>query len=183
MAESHVAIDGTVTTLPGVMTGANFYVYNLPDIPGVVAANNFISFFNPVGSGKTITVYRATIIPWASAGNSVDVSMRVFRISGTAPSGGTQVAAANIQKFTSSSTNSVADIRKANPTVGTVATEPVFSVPPAVSSAGVGAAATVIAEIPSGATFVLAPGEGIVANTPSGATQQLWNFSITWLEA
>lgn len=181
MPELRVGVDGTVTTVAGAPAG-NFYTFNLPDIPGVIAANNFVSFFNPVGSGKNVVIYRATITPWASAGDSVDVSMRAFRISGTAPSGGTQIAAANIQKFMSSSPSSVVDLRTNNPTVGTVASQPVFSAPPAVSSAGVGAAATAITEVPSGATFVLVPGEGLVVSTPSGATQQLWNFSITWVE-
>jgi hypothetical protein len=182
MAEMRVAIDSAsqpLYTLPAQPTG-NFYTFNLPDVPGVVATNNFVSLFNPAASGKTIVIYRATIVPWASAGATTDVSMKVYRTAST-PSGGSVVAAANIPKFDSAAPSSIADLRTTNPTV-TLGVGPIFSSPPAVTSAGAGAQASFVSEIPAGASFVLHAGEGVVAQTSSGNVNELWNFSVTWLE-
>ena len=71
MAEQSVKIDGAVTTLTGAPTGAKFYVFSIGDVPGVVAANTFMSVFNPVGSGKLIQLYQSIILPWATASTSV----------------------------------------------------------------------------------------------------------------
>lgn len=186
MAENRVSVDGavsttvsgTVTTVPGPL--GNFYTFNLADVPGVVAANNFLSFFNPVASGKTITIFRSTITPWTGSASNTDVSMRVFRI--TAASGGTLVALNTVPKFNTSQPDSVVEIRTGNPTVTTTGLQ-VFSAPPGLSAGATGATAQLVTEIPPGATFVLQPGQGLVATTSSGNTGQLWNFAVTWIEA
>lgn len=178
MAENHVGIDGTVTTVPGPM--GNFYTFNLPDQTGVVAANNFFSLFNPITNTKNITIYRATVTPWTSAASNTFVSMQALRI--TAASGGTVVAPSTISKFNTSQPDSIADIRTANPTVTTTGIT-LFSAAPPLSAGAQGATAQLVTDIPSGSTFVLQPGQGVVATTASGNTGQKWNFSITWLEA
>src|SRR6478752_4988367 len=72
----NVAITGQpIATTPGAIAGQNFYFYNLQDAPGVVAANNFLSIFNPAGSGKNITAYQVIVNPWAAAAATTDVSM------------------------------------------------------------------------------------------------------------
>jgi hypothetical protein len=121
MAEQRVIIEsGTVTSIQGVAAGTNFYTSAITDVPGVVAANTFLSLFNPVGSGKTITVYGTIVLPWASAATAVASSMTIYRTS--AASGGTQVVAGLIDKFYTGSPASIAEVRKGNPTITTVAT-------------------------------------------------------------
>lgn len=178
MAEMKIAIDSAsqpVMTLAAQPTGA-FFTFNLPDVTGVVAANNYLSLFNPIGSGKTIVIYRATITPWTTAASNTFVSMQALRV--TAASGGSLQTP---NKFMSSQAASIAEVRTSNPTVTTTGNT-IFSAAPPLSAGAQGATAQLVTEIPSGATFVLAPGEGIVAQTSSGNTGQKWNFSLTWLE-
>ncbi|SRR6266705_6876549 len=173
-------VTGSVVALPAIPAGSNFYITALADIPGVVAANNFLSIFNPLGSGKTITMYALSIVPWATAATSITVSMNIFRIS--AASAGSLVAAANIGKFTSSSPNAIAEVRSTNPTVTTTGLT-LGGVPPADTSSGSGASPTGSGAAPSAASFMLLPGEGLVMKTASGSVAQLWNFDMIWAEA
>lgn len=173
-----VTSTGALSTTP-VPEGSQFYVYALGDTPGVVAANNFISIFNPVGSGKTITFYSSSIVPWATAATSVTVSLNVFRT--TAASGGTLVAASTIPKFYTTFTDSIAEVRIGNPTVTTSGLS-LLSSPPAVTAAASGIGASTNTAVPSGSSFACAPGQGIVFRTASGSTAQLWNFQVVWAE-
>lgn len=179
--EHRVTVDsGVITTFPGVVAGTNFYTSQISDTLGVVAANNFLSLFNPVASGKTITLYTVFVIPWATAAASVTVSMLLTRTS--AASVGTLVSAANIGKFTTSSPNSVAEVRTGNPTVTKVGLA-IGSFPPAITAAAGGASPAISGTPPSGATFALMPGEGVVMSTASGSVGQLWNLGFVWAEA
>lgn len=173
-------VTGSVVALPAIPAGSNFYLTALEDVLGVAAANNFLSIFNPVGSGKTITMYALSIVPWATAATSVAVSMNIFRT--TAASAGTLLAAASISKFASSSPNSIAEIRSGNPTVTTTGIS-LGGVPPAITTAGGGATPTGGGGGPAGASFMLVPGEGLVVRTASGNVGQLWNFNFIWAEA
>lgn len=166
-------------TVAGMPAGVNLYSTLVFDTLGVVAANNFLSVFNPIGSGKTLVFYQFTCFPWATAATSATVSMLVFRT--TAASAGTLVAAANVGKFSTASPNSVAEVRTGNPTT-TNATVPILAIPPAVTAAptGIGSVASIVP--PTGASFVCAPGEGVVARTTAGAIGQLWDMGFTWSE-
>ena len=194
MSEMKVAIDGTVATnatitgntsttplytTPGMPTGVNLYTTLIFDAPGVVAANNFLSVFNPVGSGKTFVFYQFVAFPYATGATSVTNSMNIFRT--TAASAGTLVAAASINKFSTSQPNSVAEVRTGNPTT-TNGTIPIISVPPAITSAASGTSGTIDIVPPTGAVFTCAPGEGIVARTAAGNVNQLWDMGFTWSE-
>ncbi len=173
-------VTGSVVALPAIPAGSNFYLTSLVDVIGVVAANNYLSIFNPGGSGKTITMYALSIVPWAGAATSVSVSMNIFRV--TAASAGTLVAAANLSKFTSTSPNSIAEVRSGNPTVTTTGLS-LGGVPPSITSSGSGASPSGGGAGPSGASFMLAAGEGLVLKTTAGSTAQLWNFNLIWAEA
>lgn len=157
----------------------SFYLYSVVDAPGVVATNNFLSVFNPVGSGKTIIFYAGIILPWATAGTSTASSLLVNRI--TAASGGSAVAPANINKFISAQPNSIADVRTGNPTV-TVTGSPTQGIPPALTGSGAGVGAQGGGQSPPGASFVCVPGEGLVMRTLLGNTNQLWNLTFIWVE-
>ena len=174
--EHRVTVDGgTITAVPGVTAGTNFYTAAITDVPGVVAANNFLSVFNPIGSGKLITFYASIVIPWASAAQSVAVSLNIFRI--------TAASAGSLQtpdKFFSASPTSIAEARISNPTVTTTGAS-LGGFPPAITAAAGGASPTGVST-PSGASFGCVPGEGLVMRTASGSTAQLWNLGFIWAE-
>ena len=163
-----------------VPDGSNLYGYGVFDTPGVVAANNFISLFNPIGSGKLITVYRLTVYPWAGGASTVTTSLTASRI--TAASAGSLIAAANISKFSTAEPNSIAEVRTGNPTT-TIIGVPITAIPPAITAAAAGIGAAVSVQPPSGASFVIQPGEGVVARTTAGDVDQLWNIFVTWGES
>lgn len=173
-------VSGTVSTVPGMLSGVSFYSTALADLPGVVAANNFLSLFNPVGSGKTITLYALNVVPWASALTASAVSMSLFRVS--AASVGTLIAAANVNRMDTTSANPVAEVRTGNPTVTTVGTM-LSAFPPALSAAKTGANVPTPAIAPNSASFVMAAGQGLVIRTASGDVNQLWNLAIAWSES
>lgn len=160
--------------------GSTLYGYGISDVPGVVAANNFMTLFNPVGSGKLLTVYRLTVFPWAGGATTATSSLTASRV--TAASGGSLVAAANISKFSTASANSIAEVRTANPTA-TIVGVPITAIPPAITAAAAGVGAVATIQPPTGASFVCQPGEGVVVRTAAGDVDQLWNIFVTWGES
>lgn len=160
--------------------GALPYTTLIRNALGVVAANNFLSVFNPSGSGKTMIFAQFVCFPYATAATTPTDNMEVWRTS--AASAGTQLAAANISKFDTTQTNSVAEVRTGNPTVTTVGTVPILAIPPAVTGAAQGVSSTTNIIPPSGSLFVVRPNEGVVARTPAGAVGQVWSLGFSWLE-
>lgn len=171
--------DGSLTTTD-VPEGALPYTTLINNVLGVVAANNFLSIFNPVGSGKTITLARFICYPYATAAATPTDNMQVWRT--TAASVGTLLAAANIGKFDTTQPNSIAEVRTGNPTTTLLGTVPVLSVPPAVTSAAGGVSSTTNINPPTGVLFTCRPGEGIVARTPAGSVGQVWSLGFAWFE-
>lgn len=196
-AENTVRIDGaSVVNVSGTVTTANtsttplfvtqgtspgqIYTTLIRNTLGVVAANNFLSVFNPLGSGKNIIIAQFVCFPYATAAAAPTDNMEVWRIS--AASAGTQLAAANINKFDTTQTNSIADVRTGNPTTTLVGTLPVLAIPPAITSAAGGVSSTVSIIPPSGSLFTCRPGEGVVARTPAGSVGQTWSLGFSWAE-
>lgn len=184
MAEMLVRLESSVTnpvfTQPPTAITGLVYTTLVEDQTGVVAANNFLSVFNPVGSGKNIIVAQFVCFPYATAAAAPTVNMDVQRIS--AASVGTLLAAANINKFDTTQVNSIAEVRTGNPTVTLVGTVPVIAIPPAVTGAAAGASSTINIIPPSGSLFICRPGEGIVARTSSGSVGQKWSLGFSWSE-
>lgn len=192
-AENTVRIDGSTTintnpvttastpifTTPGAPPGQNFYFHALVDLPGVVAANNYLSFFNPVGSGKISIAYQATVLPWAGGATSADASMTVTRT--TAASAGTLVAASAVNRLVTTTPNPVTEVRTGNPTVTTTGT-PLIGFPPAITAAAAGVSSSAITVSPPGAGFVMLPGQGIVFSAALGDTDQRWDIQFIWAE-
>src|SRR5512139_1746108 len=81
-------VGGTVNTIsvPNPLT-STIYGYSASDLPGVVASNVFVSYMNPVGSGKTVYVVQANVSRYSIAGSNSANSMRTARITGS--TGGT----------------------------------------------------------------------------------------------
>lgn len=180
MVEMRVGIDGLVNAVTAPPEGSQFYFYSLADVAGVAAGNNFLSVFNPVGSGKVLVFYNSQTAAWSTAGTSVAVSMNIHRT--TAASAGSLVAASAVPRFVTSQSDPVAQVRIGNPTV-TKTGSTLFGTPPAISAAGIGSpSAGGAGPTPAGAGFVCVPGEGVVASTTSGSANQLWNLNFVWAE-
>jgi len=184
MAEMAVRIESSaanpVYTLPPTATVGNVYTTLIRNTLGVVAANNFLSVFNPVGSGKTLVFAQFVCFPYATAATTPTDNMEVWRT--TAATVGTLLAAANVGKFDTAQPNSIAEVRTGNPTTTLLGTVPVVAVPPAVTAAAGGASSTINIIPPSGSLFKCAPGEGVVARTPAGAVGQVWSLGFSWVE-
>lgn len=172
-------VSGTVNTLPikdPAITGV--YAFSADEIPGVVAANNFMSLFNPVGSGKTFIFFGAFISSAAAAASTVTAPMRGFRI--TTATAGTLQATSAIAEFVSAMPSPVAEVRTGNPTVtlgpGFFNSPPVLPVTNSVTP--------VHAVVFPGGTgpFTLVAGEGVAFRTNSGDVDQRWNIGMIWGE-
>jgi hypothetical protein len=156
------------------------YVTGITDAAGVVAANNYMTLVNPVGSGRIVVVLGVFISCYVAAGSSNARNSMQGQVA-TAVSAGTLVIPANIAKFQSGMPNAVAEVRTGNPTATAGAN--IFNSPPPINSAagqyvhsvGYGAATS------SGA-YTLLPGEGVVLRTVTGNVAQTWNISIEWGE-
>lgn len=155
------------------------YIFSADEIPGVAAANNYLSLFNPVGSGKNVYVGGAFISCVTAGGSNVTAPMRGFRT--TTATGGVLQAVSAISKFITANPDPIVEIRTGNPTV--TLGPSVFNSPPPLSS-GVGS--TPVHQVlipPNSGPFLLAPGEGIVLREATGDVDLRWNLSISWAEA
>jgi hypothetical protein len=160
------------------LTGS--YVASFPQVPGVVAANTYLTLFNPVGSSKTVLFGGAFISMVAGSAASTTAPMRGYRIA-AAPTGGTVASAASIGKFQTSQPNPAGEIRTGNPTVTLGAG--LWNTPPAVTTGAGGGQFIHIVSVPPGAgIFSLIAGEGIAINCSGGDVDQVWNVSVVWSE-
>lgn len=195
---SPVVVSGTVTATPtgtqdvNILTSAatvnttslrspaikGVFVFSTSNVPGVVAANNFLSLFNPIGSGKILSFGSAFISSTAAGSSTETEPMRGFRI--TTATAGTLQAASASAKFISSEPATVAEVRIGNPTVTLGAA--VFNSPPVISATN-GSTNVHVIPVPGGlAPFTLVEGEGLVMRTNAGDVDQRWNLSIVWAE-
>jgi len=154
------------------------YTFSLTDVPGVVAANTFASFFNPVGSGKVFAALQVLVQPYATGSTSVASSLALHRI--TAASGGTAIAASSVNRFDPVHPDPVVQVRTDNPTVTTSGLF-VGSTAPAVT-AGLGNNAPLSIQSAPGVALISYPGTGIAFRTQSGDVDQRWNVSLFWTE-
>lgn len=165
----------TLTVVNPDYTG--IYYYSAQDMPGVVAANNFLSLFNPLGSGVNLVVIGGVVGTYLVTGaTNVRVSLQIARI--TTATLGVLAGAASIVKGITAYANPAAQVRTGNPTVTLGAV--LSSVPPPVSP---NTSVRTTLQVPDAASpLLLVPGEGIVAHTSAGDTDQTWNVQIQWAE-
>lgn len=174
-SSSAPSVNTTLVRSPAI---DSVFVFSVGNTAGVVAANNFLSLFNPIGSGKVLSFGSAFISSTTAGGTTVTNPMQGFRI--TAASAGTLQAASAFGKFITSEPDSVAEVRTDNPTV-TLGAQ-LFNSPPAISATTSSTNVHII-PVPGGLQpFTLVEGEGIVLRTALGDTDQRWNLSIVWAE-
>lgn len=154
------------------------FVFSIGNVPGIAAANNYLTLFNPVGSGKILSFGSAFISSMTAGGTNVTDPMQGFRI--TAASGGTLQPDSAVGKFVSSEADPVAEVRTG--TVTATLGAQLFNSPPALSST-TGSTNVHVIPVPGGlAPFTLVEGEGIALRQAVGDTDLRWNLSIVWAE-
>jgi hypothetical protein len=164
--------------LDALPSGAHVYQFAMVDTPGVVAANNFLSHFNPAASGKTAAPLGLVIQPYAINNSSTPNSMTLFRTS--AASVGTLISAATITRWNPGiDPNPVTEIRTGNPTVTTTGLA-LIGIAPIVSSGASSNSAALVAPFTIPPT--LPNSTGLVFTTAAGNVNQLWNIQYTWME-
>jgi hypothetical protein len=154
------------------------YLYTLVDVPGVVAANNFLAVFNPANSGKVHVALQLIVASYSGGVTATANSLISKRI--TASSGGTLVSASTVARFRTDWDDPASAVRIDNPTVTTSGLG--LAVVSPVVSAGVGQSSAQISP-PPGASFVMTPGQGLVFYTAGGDVDQVWNITYLWTEA
>lgn len=159
------------------------YLYSLIDAPGVVAANNFISIFNPSNSGVIHFPLEVGFTCYSIAQVQVGASMAIYRT--TAASGGTLVSASDVNKFQTTLGNAQAEVRIGNPTVTLLNSTPLAFKAPVVAGTGGGnsGTVTVVTPVPGPLAIALLPGEGLVFRTTSGTTAEFWCLGYSWAES
>jgi hypothetical protein len=156
------------------------YAYGRSDVPGVVAANVFISFFNPANSGKIMLAIQGIVTAYSIGLSETAVSMHARFVSSA--SGGTLVDPDLIYPLRSDWPSPSLVVRTGNPTVsltpdyGTLA-----NFPPPISDK-IGAVAGGVATTPSAGGVPYLPGEGFCYRTSAGNTNQRWNIQFIWVE-
>lgn len=183
MGQINVGVDPNTSLLVSPGRVSNFtgaYLFSLDDQPGVVAANSFLSLFNPVGSGKFLYYLGSFISTYVTGGGSTTRESMQGHAT-TAASAGTLQAASAIFKFDSTYPNAGAEVRTGNPTV-TVGPNVFNSPPPIGTSTGQYVHSVGLGLMEFGGAVKIRPGEGIVFMTDAGNVNQTWNISVAWAE-
>lgn len=160
------------------------YILDIGPVNGSTAANYvYTALFNPLGSGRTAAVKRIAIrsnTASSTAANYVNLTLK--RISTS--SAGTSIAATNFPKKNASSSDSVLEVRTANPTVtlsGTVDSR-ILGQP---QSGAVGAyySQRDIEFSPNDEKIILQPGEGLaVYQEAAGSAATKVRVLVEWDE-
>lgn len=151
------------------------YLHSIAEVQGTVEPQTFMTVFNPVGSGRNLALATVAISYSNTNPATEPAPMRGWRIS--AASGGTLIAAADIAKFNTLASNSVAQVRVGNPTATLV--QPVFNSPAPIDNRSSNVHSV---DIPAGATFLIRPGEGLAIHKEAGITSAFWNVTTVWAE-
>jgi hypothetical protein len=174
-----ISVDKNVPTFLSVdPSWTGVYFHAVVDALGTTGSNNFLSVFNPVGSGKIAIALGFSAGSYSLNTITTPSSLVAFRTS--AHTAGTDITAANVNRFATSFVNPVAQVKVGNPgTTNTNGTNPMIGIPPVVGNGAQNG--QTVAPTP-GASFVFLPGEGIVFNVPTGDTDQRWDLQYIWAE-
>lgn len=155
------------------------YFHAVVKAPGVAGASNqFLSVFNPAGSGRVCIALGFSCESYALSPSTSPEPLQVFRTTGA--SGGTLIAASSVNRFDPAHPNPVSVVRVGGPAVTTTGLS-MLGISPVVST-GTGANGQTVAPTP-GASFVMYPGTGITFGTADGDADQIWNMQFVWGEA
>lgn len=148
------------------------FVFSTGNLSGTVAAKNFLSLVNPVGSGMVLNLTGVFVSSESTGASASTSTLRGVRVSDV--SGGTLQD--STAKFVTTQPDPVAEVRL-SPTM-TVGNQ-VLNIPPPTSAA---ASSNPVTQIQGFPPFILVPGEGFGLLTNAGDTAQRFNISVTWTE-
>lgn len=154
-----------------------FYIAAVVDKQGSAGAYTFLSVFNPANSGRVHVALGFRADSYATGPTTVADSLQTWRIS--AVSGGSERAAANVDRFITTFPDPKTRVFFDNPTITTTGNA-LLGIPPVIST-GTGESSTTVSPTP-GASFVMLPGEGLAFFTETGDTDQFWNMQYVWTE-
>lgn len=155
------------------------YVFSLQRQDSTVAAKNFLTLFNPSGSGRLVTV-GAFFVSYMTSVASAMYPLRGYRISAE-PTGGTLHAESEIGYFDTGRFDPASVVRSENPTSTPEAA--LFNVSPGLIQGQNQSSQIEQVDVPAGFNpFVLRPGEGVLVRQDAGTPGHLWNLSILWRE-
>lgn len=154
--------------------------FSLQRQDSLVAGKNFVTCYNPVNSGKVMSM-GAVFLSWMATNPSPAYPMRGWRIS-TEPTGGTLHPETDICRFDTQRFTPAMVVRSNNPTIGALGPA-FFNSAPGISPGVPSSSDIQQIDVPSGFNpFLLYPGEGIVIRQDAGAVGHLWNISVVWRE-
>lgn len=163
--------------MPSTHTTAQ-YLFSRQREDSIVLGKNFVSMWNPVGSGKAMAL-GAFFVSFMATVASPAYPMRGYRITAQ-PTGGTLALAADICAFDTKVFSPAAEIRYNNPTCS-VLDGAIFNAPPGTVKDTIGEIQQI--DSPVGFNpFLVRPGEGVVMRQDVGAVGHYWNISIVWRE-
>ncbi len=164
-------------------TWLGIYSFSLVDVPGVAAANRFLSVFNPAANPNTMVLLGVYVCSYSVAIAATKNSLRLTRI--TAATVGTLQAITAINRFqTAIDPNPTMEVRTANPTVTLAAEIKAFGPNEVITAAGTTAVSQQeFLPNPNWGEFVLVPGQGVaVHQTIAGDVDQTYNIVVVWAE-
>lgn len=156
---------------------ASGYIYSVAEVPGVLAPNNYLTLFNPVGNTKVGILSGFFVSYSLTVGTSITTPMRGWRITAQ-PTGGSVVPNSDIAKVQTIYPDATLELRISGPAA--VLDGALFNSPPPTQKD-----TNFVHEIslPSGLLpFTLRPGEGIVLRTEASLLDARWNLTVVWAE-
>lgn len=154
------------------------YDFSLQRQDSTVAAKNFMSLFNPVGSGRVMSM-GGLFVSYMATNPSPAYPLRGYRIN-TQPTGGTLHPESDICRFDTQRFAPAAEIRSNNPNVGTLGAA-FFNAAPGITLGTQHSSGIEQIDAPAGFNpFLLYPGEGIVVRQDVGNPGHYWNISVVW---
>ena len=151
------------------------YLHSIAEVQGTVEPQTFMSVFNPAGSGRVLSLGTIALSYSNTNPATEPAPLRGWRIS--AASGGSLIAAADVARFNTASSNPVAQVRITNPTV--TMTQALFNSPAPIDNRSSNVHTV---DVPPGAPFLMRPGEGIAIHKEAGTTSAFWNITVVWAE-
>jgi hypothetical protein len=154
------------------------YIFSRQREDSTVAVKNFVSLWNPVDSGKIMSL-GSFFVSFMATVAAPAYPMRGYRIT-VQPTGGTLAATSEICAFDTKVFSPAAEIRYNNPTISGI-DGAIFNSPPGTVKDTIGEIQQIDAP-PGFNPFLIRPGEGVVMRQDVGAVGHLWNISIVWRE-
>lgn len=153
------------------------YIFSLERQASAALGKNFISMYNPTGSGKSLSLGGIFASYYAIAAGPA-YPLRGYRAT-TTPTGGTLAGPTEICQFDSAHPPSVAEIRYNDPAA--TLDGAFFNSPSGIVANTVGGVHEI--DAPAGFNpFLVRPGESIILRQNAGTANFFWNLSILWRE-